>query len=152
MSAQFDERTERNIATLHPRAQRAAREFMAAAVPAMQSVDLVVKIIGGMRTYAEQDALYAIGRTKPGSVVTKARGGYSNHNFGTAWDVGIFTPTGRYLEESPAYETLGKIGQNQGLEWGGSWKFSDEPHFEVKTGLTMAEKRERMAAGKDLFS
>lgn len=148
--SQFDERTERNIATLHPRAQAKAREFMALAVPLMQQYGAEVKIIGGYRTYAEQDALYAQGRTKPGPVVTKARGGFSNHNFATAWDVGIFKG-GKYLEDSPLYSRLGELADDVGIEWGGNWKFRDEPHFEVRTGLTMEQKRQRIAAGKDLF-
>ena len=34
----------------------------------------------------EQTALYAIGRTSPGKVVTKARAGESYHNYGLAFD------------------------------------------------------------------
>jgi len=147
----FDDRTERNIATLHPRAQEKSREFMGRAVPFIAASGAEVRVIAGLRTYAEQDALYAQGRTTPGPRVTNARGGWSNHNFGTAWDVGIFKG-GKYLDESPLYQQLGRVGQSLGLEWGGAWKFTDEPHFEVKTGLTMAEKRERLASGKDIFA
>ena len=147
----FDERTEKNIATLHQRVQAKAREFMKQAVPLMEQLGATVKIICGNRTYAEQDALYAQGRTKPGRIVTNARGGQSNHNFGTAWDVGIFKD-GKYLDESPLYKTLGRVGESIGLEWGGSWKkIVDEPHYEVKTGLTMAEKRDRVSRGIDIF-
>lgn len=147
----FDDRTEANIRTLHPRAQAAAREFMQAVVPIMARKGVDVKIISGTRTYAEQDALYAKGRMAPGPIVTKARAGYSNHNFGTAFDIGLFQGK-RYLEDSPLYAECGRIGESLGLEWGGSWKsIQDEPHFEVKTGLTMAEKRARVAAGRDLF-
>jgi peptidoglycan L-alanyl-D-glutamate endopeptidase CwlK len=147
----FDPRSEAALATLHPKAREKARAFMAKAVPAMEARGLVVKIINGLRTYAEQDALFAQGRTAPGRVVTKARGGFSNHNFGTAFDVALFRGPA-YLDEDPHYAELGKIGQSVGLEWGGSWQFSDEPHFEVRTGLTMEEKRNRRAIGKDLFS
>jgi peptidoglycan L-alanyl-D-glutamate endopeptidase CwlK len=143
----FDERSEKNIKTLHPRAQEKAREFMQAVVPIMDRRGVDVRIISGTRTYAEQDALFAK-RPK----VTNARGGFSNHNFGVAWDIGLFQGK-RYLEESPLYRECGRIGQSLGLEWGGSWKsIQDEPHFEVKTGLTIAEKRERVASGRDLFS
>ena len=142
----FDERTESNIATLHPNAQEAARRFMAAVIPAMEPEGVTVKIISGTRTYAEQDALFAK-RPK----VTNARGGYSNHNFGIAWDIGLFKD-GRYLEDSPHYRTCGEFGRAQGLEWGGDWKsIVDEPHFEVRTGLTMAQKRERVAAGQSIL-
>jgi len=147
----LDERTERNIATLHPKAQERAREFMRAVIPIMAQRGAVVKIISGTRSYAEQDALYAKGRTAPGPEVTKARGGYSNHNFGVAWDIGIFKG-GKYLEDSPLYRECGQIGKSLGLEWGGDWKsIKDEPHYQVPTGLTMAELRARVAAGKSVL-
>lgn len=48
-----------------------------------------IRVVQGMRTADEQDALYAKGRTvlmysqgKAQPIVTKARGGYSSHNFG----------------------------------------------------------------------
>lgn len=141
----FDDRTEKNIATLHPKAQEAARKFMAAILPELERQGYTARIISGTRSYAEQDALYAKGRTTPGPRVTNARGGYSNHNFGIAWDIGIFQ--GKvYLGESPLYLACGAIGRAQGLEWGGDWKsFPDTPHYQVKTGKTMAELRALVA-------
>lgn len=148
----FDSRTEANIATLIPAARAKAREFMQAAIAAMDARGVQVRMISGNRTYAEQNVLYAQGRTKPGSRVTNARGGYSNHNFGIAWDIGLFKG-GKYLEESPLYRECGRIGERLGLEWGGSWKsFQDEPHFNLKTGLTMAQMRDRVAAGKPVLA
>ena len=41
-----------------------------------------VVLTWGHRSIAEQNRLYAIGRTTPGKKVTNARGGYSWHNFG----------------------------------------------------------------------
>ena len=147
----FDDRTEANIRTLLPKAQEAARQFMATVLPAMEKKGATVKIISGTRTYEEQDALYAKGRTKPGPRVTNARAGYSWHNFGIAWDIGIFR--GReYLEESPLYRECGEIGRSLGLEWGGDWKsFPDELHFQLKTGLTLSEMRRRAQDGKEIL-
>ena len=45
---------------------------------------LIGGIFCGLRTYAESDALYAQGRTKPGKIVTNAKAGQSYHNFGLA--------------------------------------------------------------------
>jgi peptidoglycan L-alanyl-D-glutamate endopeptidase CwlK len=99
-------------------------------------------VICGNRTYEEQDDLYAQGRSKPGSIVTKAKGGQSMHNFGTAFDIGIFSMDGKhYLGESPDYAKVGKIGKKLGLEWGGSWEFVDEPHFQLTVGRSLAELR-----------
>ncbi|MGN7308723.1 M15 family metallopeptidase, partial [Bacillus subtilis] len=43
------------------------------------AIGIPIVITQGLRTVAEQDALYAQGRSKPGKVVTNARGGYSYH-------------------------------------------------------------------------
>src|SRR5215207_9435814 len=45
-------------------------------------VGYTYKVTSAYRSNAEQDALYAQGRTKPGSKVTNARGGQSKHNPG----------------------------------------------------------------------
>jgi peptidoglycan LD-endopeptidase CwlK len=131
----FDGRSEANIQTLLPAAQRKAREFMSA----MAGLNATVKIISGTRTFAEQDQLYRQGRDLPGPKVTRARGGQSNHNFGVAWDIGIFQ-NGQYLDESPLYGQAGDIGKGLGFEWGGDWaKFSDEPHFQIVAEDNLAD-------------
>lgn len=118
------------------------------------------KIISGNRTYAEQTKLYNKGRKTSGDIVTKARAGYSNHNFGIAVDGGFFGKNGSYLDESnpnlaeklhKKLAALVKIKIPQ-LEWGGDWRsFPDIPHWEVKTGLTMDQKRARIASGKPIL-
>ena len=123
-----DERSERNIATLLPQVQPLARALIESAA----AIGIAIKIISGTRTYEEQNALYEQGRSKAGRIVTNARGGYSNHNFGIAFDIGVFEG-GRYLDESPAYKAVGAIGMKLGLEWGGNWKtIQDEPHFQLR--------------------
>lgn len=152
----FDARTEANIATLIPPAQEIARHFMTAA----SAFRFPVRIISGSRTYAEQDALYAIGRTvqtnrKP---VTKAKGGRSNHNFGIAWDVGIFEASGRYMTgatktDQSAYAELAELAKSKvaSLEWGGDWRgFVDPPHYQLKTGKSADQVRGLFEAGKTL--
>ena len=95
--------------------------------------------------------MYSKGRTTAGPKVTNAKGGQSNHNFGIAIDLGLFKD-GKYLEKSPLYKEIGKVvAQFPELEWGGSWKsIVDEPHVEYRTGLTLAQMRERMSAGKSI--
>jgi peptidoglycan L-alanyl-D-glutamate endopeptidase CwlK len=102
----FDGRSESNIQTLLPMAQKKARDFM----KAVQAAGVTIKIISGTRTFAEQEALYRQGRDLPGNKVTNARGGQSNHNFGVAWDIGIFQG-GQYLPESPLYRQAGEHRQ-----------------------------------------
>jgi len=135
----FDSRSEANIMALVSKAQVAARKFLAAVIDAR----INARIISGNRTWAEQDALFA--KRPP---VTRAKGGYSNHNFGIAWDIGIFEG-GAYLPESSLYAQAGQIGRAQGLEWGGDWRsFKDEPHFNLKTGMTMTQLRSAFLKGE----
>jgi len=122
-----DARSAKNIAGLVEPLQRTAEAFL----ERCQVEGLGVKIICGLRTFEEQDALYAKGRTAPGAVVTKAKGGQSWHNFGLAFDIGVFSPAGDYLGDSPNYAAAGRIGESFGLEWGGRWtRMPDAPHFQ----------------------
>jgi len=150
---QFDARTEKNLATLDPRAQALFRPFIAYAKDiADDFLDCELVMISGTRTWKEQDALYAQGRTRPGRRVTNAKGGQSNHNFGIAGDFGIFR-RGDYLDDNAAradqaltdriYRHLAKKAEAFGLEAGYNWRTKDPPHFEVATGLTLAQKRAR---------
>jgi peptidoglycan LD-endopeptidase CwlK len=140
----FDKRSENNILSLQPKAQEAARKFL----KLLTGANINARIISGTRTYAEQDILYAKGRTSPGNIVTNARGGASNHNFGIAWDIGIFTSNGKYLEESPLYDQAAQAGLTPELEWGGNWQsFKDKPHYQLKTGLVVADIRQRFEKG-----
>lgn len=151
-----DDRSERNIATLVAEVQPIARLLVQKA--ALSGIK--IKIISGLRTYKEQDELYAQGRTKAGPIVTHALGGYSNHNFGIAFDIGVFEGT-KYLTESNKYKAVGVLGLDLGLEWGGNWKtIVDQPHFqlrpswaiEMKEKAMLAELRSRADAGLPIYS
>jgi peptidoglycan L-alanyl-D-glutamate endopeptidase CwlK len=123
-----DPRSEKIIATLLP----AVRPISRALVQKAAQSGNQIKIISGLRTWAEQDELYAQGRTKPGSKITNARGGYSNHNFAIAFHVGVFEGT-KYLSESIKYKAVGVLGMDLGPEWGGNWKtIVDAPHFQLR--------------------
>jgi peptidoglycan LD-endopeptidase CwlK len=150
-----DSRSEKNIATLLAEVQPLARALVQKA--ALSGIR--IKVISGLRTYAEQDALYAQGRTQPGPKVTGARGGYSNHNFGIAFDIGVFEGN-KYLGESPKYKAVGVLGMDLGLEWGGNWKtIVDQPHFQLRPVWArelpersmLAELRRRNADGVPVF-
>lgn len=113
-----------------------------------------------LRTFAEQDALYAQGRTdKTKPVVTKARGGESYHNYGLAVDIVLLVDkdkNGSY--ESASWETnvdfdgdgiadwteVVQIFKKHGWAWGGDWKFTDNPHFEKTFGYSVMELKKAM--------
>jgi len=127
----FDTVSENHILTLIPSAQIAAREFLSLAKASGKDI----KILSGTRTYTEQNALYAKGRTTTGPIVTKAKGGQSNHNFGLAWDIGIFE-NGNYIGSDKPYQSIPSIvlPQMPQLEWGGNWiSIKDFPHYQIKS-------------------
>lgn len=109
--AKVDDRSEKVIATLLDEVQPLARALVQDAV----GIGIHIKVISCLRSYDEQDALYAKGRTASGKRVTNARGGYSNHNFGIAFDSGAFSGN-KYLSESPTYKAVGVLGMELGLE------------------------------------
>lgn len=140
----FDARSEVCIATLLPKAQRLARQFLTGA----SGFTDMVKIISGTRTYAQQTELYNKGRFgNEGPVVTKAKAGQSNHNFGIAWDIGIFNGN-KYITDNNQYIALANylLPQVSGIEWGGKWtKFPDYPHYQLQLNTTSSIAKIRTA-------
>jgi len=87
-----------------------------------------------------------------GCRITNARGGYSYHNYGLAFDVAVLDRgTLSWIDgvdvndnDISDYEEIGNLGERLGLEWGGRWKFADMPHFQLSFGLTIND----LLAGK----
>jgi peptidoglycan L-alanyl-D-glutamate endopeptidase CwlK len=121
--------SENRLKKVHPELASRVREV----ANALAQGGISIEVVQGLRTIAEQDALFAQGRTKPGLVVTRARGGQSNHNYGLAVDVVPFT-NGKPQWDAPnsVWVAIGAEGGKQGLEWGGNWKkFIDKPHLQL---------------------
>ena len=74
----------RDVTKLHPILQAKIKQL----IKECKAVGITIQIGECLRTVAEQDALYAKGRTAPGSIVTNARGkSYSSmHQWGVAFD------------------------------------------------------------------
>lgn len=119
---------------------------------------IMIIITEALRTYEYQDYLYSKGRTlkyengRKLEIVTNARGGYSNHNFGFSFDFALLLPNGKTivwdtdrsdnLDSLPDWSEVVIEGKRLGLEWGGDWrKFVDMPHFQMIFGLTTAQFR-----------
>src|SRR6478736_780994 len=68
IGTEFDARTEKNLATLDPAAQVIFRPFIQAAKEAAEKLGFQYTAISGTRSWAEQDKLYAQGRTLPGPI------------------------------------------------------------------------------------
>lgn len=89
------------------------------------------------RSIEEQDELYAQGRTKPGAIVTNAKGGESFHNWRCAFDIAFVKKDGSDPYVGP-WDMVGRIGEAIGLEWGGKWtSIVDRPHFQFTAGYSI---------------
>jgi peptidoglycan L-alanyl-D-glutamate endopeptidase CwlK len=94
-----------------------------------------------------QNDLYEQGRSKPGKVVTNARGGQSMHNFppSHAFDIAFKKATDEVSWDIGLFRAFAEIITPLGVDWGGNWTggFKDYPHFQVP-GMTWRD----LAAGK----
>lgn len=103
--------------------------------PILDGLKMVV--IQGVRTVAQQQALYAQGRTAPGAIVTYKDGVVhkSNHQphddgYGHAVDCGFYGPDP--FAESHDWEAYGRAVEAAGLRWGGHFHgLVDRPHAEL---------------------
>ncbi len=121
--------SEKRLQQLHPALASALRGVFAD----LAVRGIAVEVVQGLRTIAEQDALFAKGRTTPGPIVTRARGGESNHNYGLAADLCPFVnDRPDWDAPMPVWSAIGEVAAAHGLEWGGTWKkFLDKPHVQL---------------------
>lgn len=132
----------RKLTDLHPQMQPMVTRFLANARAA--GIDLLVTCT--YRSNEEQAALYAIGRTKPGRIVTNAKPGRSTHNnalngkpAALAVDV-VPLRDGKpvWSASDPVWKRVGEIGEKVGLEWAGRWTtFREYPHFQHPQAKTL---------------
>jgi peptidoglycan L-alanyl-D-glutamate endopeptidase CwlK len=115
---------------------------------------LAILITQGLRTWEEQDSLYALGRTTPpigkGNIVTNAKGGQSFHNFGLAFDIVVLDSVGKadWDTNHPGWAMAAKIGKSLGLEWGGDFKsLKDLPHYQYTCGVSLDRCRQLFPSG-----
>jgi len=142
--------SEQRLAKVHPALATRVRTMM----ETLSQSGIEIIVTQGLRTWAEQDALYAKGRTIPPIgkryFVTQSRGGESFHNFGLAVDIVVLDALRKadWDIAHPAWATAGEVGQSLGLVWGGAWKrFKDIPHFEYTAGLSLKDCQSLYAGG-----
>lgn len=123
---------------------------------------IAVRVVQGLRTFPEQQALYEQGRTKPGKIVTNSKAGQSYHNYGLAIDFALlYDLNGDGSFESLSWDTLKDIDkdgeadwlevvdvfESQGYTWGGRFQsIKDNPHFEKNFGIHWKELLKRYEA------
>lgn len=97
---------------------------------------LSIQVTQGLRTWADQDALYAEGRTAPGKIVTHALGGFSWHNFGLAIDLvpeDINPGQPDWDLSHPAWARMVSVSESLGFVSGAEWHGEDKdtPHVQL---------------------
>lgn len=130
----------RSIDNLHPIVQDKCKHF----IEICKDHNIDILVTSTYRDCESQDELYAQGRTKPGKIVTNAKGGQSFHNWKVAFDVvpiingkPVWSTKGVDLE---LWNQIGEIGEHCGLEWAGRWKkFKEMAHFQYTNGLTLKD-------------
>jgi len=142
----YDLPSEAKLALVHP----ALSAKVHAAMDALAAKRTFFRVAQGLRTYAEQDALYAQGRTSPGHIVTNARGGWSNHNFGMAVDCYPFLSGAsgdlNWNARSPQFGAMVDALKWEGLVWGGDWhSLPDPPHFQLASVPVTPTNADRVA-------
>lgn len=103
-----------------------------------------VRITMGVRSFRKQQELYDQGRKTEGKIVTKAKPGYTMHNYGIAADICTTVVADPYLEKDPngekKWERWGECVEDEGLVWGGRWpELVDRPHAEITYGMKAEE-------------
>jgi len=140
----WDPKTDAKIQGLHPLIRAKASKFIN---EVEKRLGKRLRITDGYRTFAEQNKLYAQGRTTAGKKVTNAKGGQSYHNYALAFDC-YFTKDGKVDFSHAITPEVAKIGNELGLEWGGNWKsLKDYPHFQLTKG-SISELLARYNSGK----
>ena len=136
-------KSEPNLKNLNRAVEYAARKL----IEHSNKANVDIRITQGYRSIEYQNDLYAQGRTKPGTIVTNAKGGSSYHNFGLAIDFvlikgGYDTKADLDKDGTADWMEVVAIAKMLGFEWGGDWeRFIDKPHFQMTFGLTTAELR-----------
>ncbi|WP_312991526.1 M15 family metallopeptidase [Chryseobacterium flavum] len=138
----MDKVTSERIKFLHPVVRDEMRNIIQECNLALTG-KAKVRITQGLRSFEEQERLYAIGRLTSGKKLTNARAGQSLHNYGLAVDICLIIDgktaswdTAKDWDNDKVadwYECV-QIFARHGWNWGGNWKtYKDLPHFEKKT-------------------
>jgi peptidoglycan L-alanyl-D-glutamate endopeptidase CwlK len=146
----IDQVTLNRIQLMHPKLRNEVEQiYRNQIVPALTG-KAYCRFAFTLRTFEEQNALYAQGRTKlfdaKGNklgIVTKAKGGQSLHNYGLALDIMLVVDGNASWDDTKDFDKDNKVDwmeivqifKNAGWEWGGDWKgLVDKPHFQKTFG------------------
>ena len=123
----------RDIDKLRPDVAANCRVFL----DLCKAAGLPVLVTQTVRDSAYQAALYAKGRTKPGSIVTNQKTpSFHSDKAGLAFDIAK-NVKGHEYDDAAFFRKCGEIGKKIGFSWGGDWlSLQDKPHFQWDAGGT----------------
>jgi peptidoglycan L-alanyl-D-glutamate endopeptidase CwlK len=128
----------RRLEDLRPNVRAAAVELM---TRTSRVLGLELYVTCTLRTPEEQDELYEIGRSKPGKIITNARGGWSWHNYGLAVDFAVLHD-GTITWDAPwdrIHDLADEIGFDARIPW-------DMCHFQMTKGYRLEDLVETLRA------
>lgn len=150
----MDQLTLKRIETAHPLLRDELKCIYTDICNAIDSKHALFRFSHVLRTFKEQNDLYAIGRTTSGRKVTNAKGGDSYHNYGLAVDIvelldkdknGTFETASWDVkldydnDNVEDWMEVVAIFKRYGWEWGGDWRFTDKPHFQKTLGYSISQ-------------
>ena len=126
----------RSLDDLHPEVKSRAETF----IIGCRDAGIDVLITSTFRDFESQGALFAIGRTKSGRIVTNAGPGQSFHNWRVAFDFVPIVNGKAAWEDTALFNKCGLIAELAGLEWAGRWKtMCERAHCQFTGGLTLKD-------------
>lgn len=141
----IDSITIERIQLLHPLIRKEVESIYINEVVLALSGSTFCRFSYTLRTFFEQDNLYAQGRIRLFDnlgnrlgIVTNAKGGQSIHNYGMAFDIVLINGTTASWDSVRDFDNDEKsdwmevinIYKSHNYEWGGDWEFVDKPHLQ----------------------
>ena len=131
----MDPISEQRLSEVHPKLAAQVREL----AEELAEENISIRIVQGLRSWAEQQAIWQEGRDGSGNiidaakVVTHAKPGYSWHNYGLAVDVAPFDAgIPDWNRSHPAWARIVSVGESLGMVSGSTFKdCPDWPHFQM---------------------
>jgi peptidoglycan L-alanyl-D-glutamate endopeptidase CwlK len=134
------------IDTLHPAIRAEVKDIYTSQIVRALTSNVFCRFAYTLRTFQQQDTMYAQGRTvlfdssgKRLGKITNAKGGQSIHNYGLALDIVLINGNSASWDVVKDYDGDGNpdwmeivnIFKANGWKWGGDWiNLVDKPHFE----------------------
>lgn len=151
-----DQISYQRVQLLHPHL-RAEAERIIDSIESKWPESMAVRVTSTYRSFKEQDALYAKGRTTKGYKVTNAKSGQSLHNYGLALDFVILlngktiswdTVIDRDFNGIADWWDVINAFKEAGWESGADFKsFKDLPHLQKTGGIDWRTAKARYDSG-----